>query len=95
MANFLTLTPRDPVAKKGYDKLFGARPLGRVIQEHVKKPLAEELLFGKLVKGGTVKVSVTNEKLSFTFEEATAPPPRATPEEPDEPDAPKEPEYVE
>ena len=82
------------LAKKGYDKLFGARPLGRVIQESVKKPLAEELLFGKLVKGGTVKVSVDKEtdKLTFAFEEAAAP---KRPAEPDEPDAPKEPEYVE
>ncbi|HEY3919023.1 MAG TPA: ATP-dependent Clp protease ATP-binding subunit ClpA [Stellaceae bacterium] len=84
----------DWLAKKGYDKLFGARPLGRVIQESVKKPLAEELLFGKLVKGGVVKVSVDKEtdKLIFSCEEATTPPRPATP---DEPDAPKEPEYVE
>jgi ATP-dependent Clp protease ATP-binding subunit ClpA len=65
-----------------------------VIQESVKKPLAEELLFGKLVKGGVVKVSVDKEtdKLSFAYEEATTPARRETP---DEPDAPKEPEYVE
>ncbi len=44
------------LAKKGYDKIFGARPLARVIQEHIKKPLADELLFGKLAKGGLVKV---------------------------------------
>jgi ATP-dependent Clp protease ATP-binding subunit ClpA len=85
---------REWLAKKGYDKLFGARPLGRVIQENVKKPLAEELLFGKLTKGGVVKVSVDKEtdKLTFAFEEATSP---ARPATPDEPDAPKEPEYVE
>ncbi|MDD4616911.1 MAG: ATP-dependent Clp protease ATP-binding subunit ClpA [Alphaproteobacteria bacterium] len=46
------------LAKKGYDPLFGARPLGRLIQEHIKKPLAEELLFGKLQKGGTVIVGL-------------------------------------
>ena len=46
------------IAKKGYDDSMGARPLGRVIQEHVKKPLADEVLFGKLMKGGTVKVTV-------------------------------------
>jgi ATP-dependent Clp protease ATP-binding subunit ClpA len=82
------------LAKKGYDKLFGARPLGRVIQENVKKPLAEELLFGKLTKGGVVKVSVDKaiDKLTFAIEEATTPPRPATP---DGPDAPKEPEYVE
>ncbi|MEL6967964.1 MAG: ATP-dependent Clp protease ATP-binding subunit ClpA [Pseudomonadota bacterium] len=46
------------IAKKGYDDRMGARPLGRVIQEYVKKPLADEVLFGRLQKGGTVKVSV-------------------------------------
>src|SRR5690606_14764656 len=48
----------DFLAEIGYDERMGARPLGRVIQEHIKKPLAEEVLFGKLVKGGTVKVSL-------------------------------------
>ncbi|MDP3523634.1 MAG: ATP-dependent Clp protease ATP-binding subunit ClpA, partial [Hoeflea sp.] len=43
---------------KGYDERMGARPLGRVIQEHIKKELANELLFGKLKHGGTVKVTV-------------------------------------
>ena len=46
------------IAKKGYDDRMGARPLGRVIQEYVKKPLADEVLFDKLKKGGTVKVGV-------------------------------------
>ena len=45
------------LAGKGYDRLFGARPLARVIQEHIKKPLAEELLFGQLSKGGIVRVT--------------------------------------
>ncbi len=49
------------IAKKGYDDRMGARPLGRVIQEYVKKPLADEVLFGKLKKGGTVKVSVVKD----------------------------------
>ncbi|MEL6295561.1 MAG: AAA family ATPase, partial [Pseudomonadota bacterium] len=53
---------------KGYDDKMGARPLGRVIQEHIKKPLAEELLFGKLTKGGVVKVSVKNGELVLTLE---------------------------
>jgi ATP-dependent Clp protease ATP-binding subunit ClpA len=66
------------LAKKGYDRLYGARPLGRVIQESVKKPLAEELLFGRLAKGGVVQVSVTDGKLAFLF---TAAPP--APEQPD------------
>ncbi|MEP9373115.1 ATP-dependent Clp protease ATP-binding subunit ClpA [Mesorhizobium sp. KR1-2] len=46
------------LADKGYDERMGARPLGRVIQEYIKKPLAEEVLFGKLKKGGTVRVTV-------------------------------------
>ena len=55
------LTPEaiEWLADKGYDERMGARPLGRVIQEHIKKPLAEEVLFGKLKKGGTVRVLVT------------------------------------
>jgi len=53
------------LGKRGYDELYGARPLARVIQDQVKKPLADELLFGKLSKGGSVKVSVVNNKLFF------------------------------
>lgn len=56
------------LADKGYDEKMGARPLGRVIQEHVKKPLAEELLFGKLMKGGVVKVGVHKGELKLTLE---------------------------
>ena len=59
------------LAEKGYDEKFGARPLGRVIQEHIKKPLADELLFGKLEHGGTVKVTVVGKgddrTLSFEY----------------------------
>ena len=64
----LTNKARDWLASKGYDKSFGARPLGRVIQEHIKKPLAEELLFGRLVDGGTVSVALSNDKLVLTTE---------------------------
>ena len=53
------------VADKGYDDKMGARPLSRVIQEHIKKPLAEELLFGKLSKGGLVIVSVKDNKIKL------------------------------
>lgn len=53
------------LAEKGYDKHYGARPLSRVIQEHIKKPLADELLFGKLSKGGEVLVKVKDDKLTF------------------------------
>ncbi len=58
------------LAKRGYDEAFGARPLSRVIQENVKKQLAEELLFGKLAKGGAVKVTVADGKLTFDLKES-------------------------
>jgi len=61
------------LAEKGYDRLYGARPLARVIQEHVKKPLAEELLFGRLTKGGAVRVGVDEEGKSLTFAFVEAP----------------------
>ncbi len=57
------------LARKGYDPLFGARPLGRIIQEYIKKPLAEELLFGRLARGGTVVVTIRNERPAFTYPE--------------------------
>jgi ATP-dependent Clp protease ATP-binding subunit ClpA len=63
----LTDEARAWLAERGYDKLYGARPLGRVIQEHIKKPLADELLFGQLVKGGHVLVKVEDDKLAFEF----------------------------
>ena len=62
---------REWLGKKGYDPLYGARPLGRVIQEHLKKPLAEELLFGKLAKGGLVKVTVKDDKPAFEYTEGS------------------------
>ncbi|MCG9684253.1 ATP-dependent Clp protease ATP-binding subunit ClpA [Vibrio sp. Isolate23] len=55
------------LAIKGYDKAMGARPMGRVIQEQLKKPLANELLFGSLVDGGTVKVNLKKDELKFTY----------------------------
>jgi len=73
------------LARKGYDRTFGARPLGRVIQEHIKKALAEELLFGRLAKGGTVQIGVDDDgKLAFTFSA-----------HPDQPEKAVEPELVE
>ena len=65
---------RDWLGERGYDKLYGARPMARLIQEKVKQPLAEELLFGKLASGGEVHVSVKDEALSF---ELTPAPPKA------------------
>ncbi|MDH3662808.1 MAG: AAA family ATPase, partial [Alphaproteobacteria bacterium] len=55
----------DWLCTKGYDPLYGARPLARVIQEHIKRPLAEELLFGKLAKGGKVVVTIVDGELAF------------------------------
>jgi ATP-dependent Clp protease ATP-binding subunit ClpA len=64
------------LAETGYDEKFGARPLARVIQEYIKKPLADELLFGKLEHGGTVRVLVEGEgadrKLAFEYLPADA-----------------------
>src|SRR5690606_17444435 len=61
----IDLTPEAAawLAEKGYDEAMGARPLGRVIQENIKKPLAEELLFGRLTKGGAVRVRVEEDKI--------------------------------
>jgi ATP-dependent Clp protease ATP-binding subunit ClpA len=77
---------REFLAEKGYHPQFGARPLGRIIQEHIKKPLAEELLFGRLAKGGIVRVKREDDKLTFEFRER--PMPEKQEEEP-------EPEFVE
>ncbi|OSQ37173.1 ATP-dependent Clp protease ATP-binding subunit ClpA [Thalassospira mesophila] len=63
----LTEAARAWLAERGYDPAFGARPLGRVIQEHVKKPLAEELLFGKLEKGGAVLIDIEGDGVVFHF----------------------------
>src|SRR6185312_7236805 len=64
------------LAETGYDEKFGARPLARVIQEYIKKPLADELLFGKLLHGGTVKVVVSGkgEDRTLSFEYLPADP---------------------
>ncbi|SEL14438.1 ATP-dependent Clp protease ATP-binding subunit ClpA [Roseovarius nanhaiticus] len=61
----LTAPAAEWLADKGYDDKMGARPLGRVIQEYIKKPLAEELLFGKLAKGGVVKVGVKDGQIDL------------------------------
>ncbi|MBP2699005.1 ATP-dependent Clp protease ATP-binding subunit ClpA [Photobacterium lucens] len=58
---------RDWMADKGYDKSMGARPMARVIQDNLKKPLANELLFGCLVNGGSVRVDFVNGELDFQF----------------------------
>ncbi len=82
----LTAKARKWLAVRGYDEAFGARPLGRLIQEHVKKPMADELLFGSLQKGGGVKIDIDKndpDKLSFKFVAE----PKATAKEKPEPEA--------
>jgi ATP-dependent Clp protease ATP-binding subunit ClpA len=69
----LSSAAKEWLAERGYDRLYGARPLARVIQEHIKKALAEELLFGKLVRGGAVKVTLKDGKLDFEIVEAALP----------------------
>jgi ATP-dependent Clp protease ATP-binding subunit ClpA len=65
------------LAEKGYDKLYGARPMSRLIQEKIKQPLAEELLFGKLVHGGEVRVHLKDNDLAFEIVPGAKKPPRA------------------
>ncbi|MDP3960759.1 MAG: ATP-dependent Clp protease ATP-binding subunit ClpA [Pseudorhodobacter sp.] len=71
----IELTPEAAawLGEKGYDDKMGARPLGRVIQEHIKKPLAEELLFGKLIKGGVVVVEVNDGAIVLRIEKPAQP----------------------
>ncbi|GAB0109409.1 ATP-dependent Clp protease ATP-binding subunit ClpA [Pseudoalteromonas distincta] len=69
----LTSKAREWLADKGYDKAMGARPMARVIQEELKKQLANEILFGELVDGGTVKVSVKDKKIRFDYESSLTP----------------------
>jgi ATP-dependent Clp protease ATP-binding subunit ClpA len=82
----LTDAARKWIGEIGYDEKFGARPLGRVIQEHIKKPLADELLFGKLEHGGTVKIDLVGQGLEKTlaFEFIPAEPGSRKPEQTDE-----------
>jgi ATP-dependent Clp protease ATP-binding subunit ClpA len=93
----IELTPEasDWLADNGYDELYGARPLARVIQENIKKPLAEELLFGKLEGGGTVRVTVEEKdgrkKLAFEIIESRAP---VKPEDPELADTDTGPERI-
>jgi ATP-dependent Clp protease ATP-binding subunit ClpA len=67
----ITLEPeaRAWLAAKGYDPVYGARPLARVIQTEVRDPLTDEILFGKLEQGGTVTIGLTDGKLTFNYEE--------------------------
>jgi ATP-dependent Clp protease ATP-binding subunit ClpA len=66
----ITLTPeaRAWLARKGYDAVYGARPLGRVVQRDVRDPLTDEILFGRLEHGGTVTIGVAGDELAFEYE---------------------------
>jgi ATP-dependent Clp protease ATP-binding subunit ClpA len=66
----IALTPEARVwlAAKGYDPVFGARPLARVIQREVRDPLTDQILFGALEHGGTVTIGALDDHLTFTFE---------------------------
>jgi ATP-dependent Clp protease ATP-binding subunit ClpA len=69
---------RKYLAKKGFDPLMGARPMQRLIQDMIRKALADELLFGKLVSGGKVAVDLDDDdKIKLTFSEADPEPPEA------------------
>ncbi|HXV63225.1 MAG TPA: AAA family ATPase, partial [Vicinamibacteria bacterium] len=70
-----TLLPeaRAYLAKKGYDPMYGARPLARLIQTDVRDPLTDEILFGELEHGGTVTIGYDGEKLSFAFDAPKVP----------------------
>ncbi|GAA0638411.1 ATP-dependent Clp protease ATP-binding subunit ClpA [Brevundimonas lenta] len=67
----LTDEAADWLAKNGFDELYGARPLARTIQEHIKKPLADDILFGRLTRGGHVKVELKDGKIAFDVTSAT------------------------
>ncbi len=68
MSLIVSETARKWFAKNGYDAKMGARPMSRLIEKEIRKPLADELLFGKLVKGGTVKVSVKKDKITVAIQ---------------------------
>ena len=91
----LSSAAKEWLAERGYDKLYGARPLGRVIQEHIKKPLAEELLFGALAKGGSVKVTLADNKLVFEYTPAPPTAEKKPESDGDEGGSEREPEEVE
>jgi ATP-dependent Clp protease ATP-binding subunit ClpA len=69
----MTDQARQWLAKEGYDKTMGARPMARLIQDKLKKPLANEILFGALTEGGVVKIKVKAKKLHFEFEKELTP----------------------
>ncbi|MGH9140242.1 MAG: ATP-dependent Clp protease ATP-binding subunit ClpA, partial [Vicinamibacterales bacterium] len=78
----LTEGARAWLAKKGYDPVFGARPLGRVVQKEVRDPLTDQILFGALEHGGTVTIGLADDALTFGYQgrsDPVAPAPPPTP----------------
>ncbi|MGH7769222.1 MAG: AAA family ATPase, partial [Candidatus Binatia bacterium] len=69
----LTRRAREWLARRGYDPIFGARPMARLIQNEVKRPLADEILFGKLQGGGKVEVDESEDRLTFNYVNRSAP----------------------
>ncbi len=63
---------KDWIGVNGFDDLMGARPLSRFIQENIKVPITEEILFGALSKGGVIKIDLTNDNLNFSYEPRVA-----------------------
>ena len=66
----LDLEARAWLGKKGYDPVYGARPLARVVQTEIRNPLTDEILFGKLEHGGTVRIRLHNDALAFEYQPA-------------------------
>ncbi|HRH21121.1 MAG TPA: AAA family ATPase, partial [Brevundimonas sp.] len=64
----LTDEAADWLAENGFDELYGARPLARVIQENIKQPLADDILFGRLTRGGHVRVALKDGKIAFEID---------------------------
>ncbi len=77
----LTDEAADWLAKNGFDELYGARPLARVIQDSIKKPLADDILFGRLTGGGHVKVQLKDGKIDFDIKSAGGVPAKSEEEE--------------
>jgi ATP-dependent Clp protease ATP-binding subunit ClpA len=70
VAIVLTAPARAWLAVKGYDSIFGARPLGRTVQKEVRDPLTDEILFGRLEHGGTVTIDLADDQLTFSYDQA-------------------------
>ena len=82
----LSAAARSWLCRKGYDEAYGARPLSRIIQDNIKQPLADEILFGKLAKGGIVQVDVKTEDDTLSFATLAAPPKGKTKDPDTDPD---------